>query len=204
MTPTALDAARSVADEVAGTVEDRFGTVTLTVAVDRWSAAVAALAHRGFDVLDKVAAVDEPDAPEGPAVDVVAVLVRDPAPDIPPARVLLRTRLVGDTPMPSLTGRYASAAWHEREMAELMGVRTSGFHEETPAGPVAEPRPLLTAGWSGPPPAPPLRKSAALPARAGRPWPGAREPIEPAASTADAHRRRTKGRRPLPPGVPPA
>jgi NADH-quinone oxidoreductase subunit C len=203
MTPSALDVARSVADEVGGVVEDRFGTITVAVPVDAWSRAAAAFGGRGLDVLDKMAAIDESGAPEGPATDVVAVLVRDPGRGLSGAWVLLRTRLVGDTALPSLTDRYASAAWHEREMAELMGVRITGFREDTPAGPVTEPRPLLTAGWSGPPPAPPLRKSAALPARAGRPWPGAREPVEPAGSADDAHRRRTKGRRPLPPGVPP-
>lgn len=204
----AVDAARSVAQNLGEdcTVEDRFATVVLTVPVDRWLDAADALADAGVDVLDKLAAVDEPGAPDGPAVDVVAVLVRDPAADVPLARVLLRTRLTGDAvagaALPSLTSRHASAAWHEREMAELMGVRVTGFREETPAGPVTGPRPLLTAGWPDPPATPPLRKAATLPARAARPWPGAREPDEPADLPPGAHRRRTKGRRPLPPGVP--
>jgi NADH-quinone oxidoreductase subunit C len=135
-------------------------------------------------------------------VDVVALVVRDPAAGAPMARLLLRTRLVGDTPLPSLTGLAPSATWHEREIAELMGVTVTGFAEDTPDGPATAPRPLLTAGWPEPPAVPPLRRAASLPARAARPWPGAREPVEAPGLAADAHRRRTKGRRPLPPGVP--
>ena len=203
-TSAAAEVARAVAQGIGEdcTVEDRFATVVLTVPVQQWLDAADALAGRGVDVLDKLAAVDEPAAPDGPAVDVVAVFVRDPAEDLPLTRVLLRTRLQEGTALPSLTSRHASAAWHEREMVELMGVHVTGFREETPAGPVTGPRPLLTAGWPEPPATPPLRRAVTLPARAARPWPGGREPDEPTGLPPGAHRRRTKGRRPPPPGVP--
>lgn len=184
------------------TIEERWGTVTLTVARVDYRAAAATLAGAGLCVLDHLTAVDEPEAPGTPALDVVAVLVRDPAPGVAGTRLLLRTRVGDAEPVASLSGLFASAAWFEREVAEMFGARFDGFVERTPDGPVHEPRPLLTAGWDTPPEVPPLRRSTALTARAQRPWPGAREPVEPDDLPADAHRRRAKGRRPLPPGVP--
>jgi NADH-quinone oxidoreductase subunit C len=191
-----------IAAALGGTIDERWGTVTLTVPVERYLAAADALAGAGLAVLDRVTAVDEPDAPGGPSLDVVAVLVRDPGPAGPLAQVLLRTRVAPGGRLPSLTTRHRSAAWHEREVVEMFGVEVDGFVEQTPAGPVHHPRPLLTAGWDAPPAVPPLRTSVSLPARAAVPWPGAREPLEPVDEPGDAHRRRAKGRRPLPPGVP--
>ncbi len=181
-----------------GAVQDRLQTVTLTVDVHQWVQACDAVAAHGFLVMDWLSAVDQP-----PDLRVVAMFVRHPdrARGVALARILVRTT-VGDDPLASLTSRWPSAAWHERETAEMFGIRFEGFVEQTPDGVSTSPRPLLTAGWPAPPVQPPLRKTAVLPARAARPWPGLREPAEPPALPGDGHRRRTTGRRPLPPGVP--
>lgn len=180
-------------------VTDRFATVTLTVAQQAWQPAAAAARGAGFEVLDWLSAVDRP---AGDAtLDVVAMLVRHPTDGRTMARLVLRTRPQSDT-VDSLSGLWPSAAWHERETAEMFGVRFAGFTEDTPGGWVSDARPLLTAGWPQGPGVPPLRAAATLPARAAVTWPGLREPVEPPDMPTDAHRRRATGRRPLPPGVP--
>ncbi len=199
---SAADVARSVAGQLgvaAHSVTDHVGTVTLTVDVASWPAAAQAVRGAGFEVLDWLSAVDGP--PPGAPLTVVAMLVRHPAAGTPLARLLLRTRLV-DGAIPSLTALFGSAAWHEREAAEMFGVRFTGFAEPTPDGATTEIRPLLTAAWPQPPETPPLLKAATLPARAAVPWPGLAELLEPPDAPADGHRRRATGRRALPPGVP--
>ncbi|HTY71778.1 MAG TPA: NADH-quinone oxidoreductase subunit C [Actinomycetes bacterium] len=97
------------------------------------------------------------------------------------AGLLLRTAPPPEDPLlPTLTGVFAGAAWHEREVAEMFGITFTGH---------PDPRPLLLHGIAGHP----LRKSAPLAARAARPWPGAVDPDD-----AGGRRRR---RALLPPGV---
>ena len=76
-------------------------------------------------------------------------------------------------------GLFEAAAWHERETAEMYGVRFDG-HPDL--------RPLLLRAT---PAVPPLRKASALAARVETPWPGAPDP-----STGGRVRRPQ-----LPPGV---
>ena len=62
----------------------------------------------------------------------------------------------------SVTGFFPQAAWYEREVAEMFGVRFRG-HDTAP---------LLLSERS----APVMRASHLLPARQATPWPGEKEP----------------------------
>jgi NADH-quinone oxidoreductase subunit C len=83
----------------------------------------------------------------------------------------------------SIRNRYAGAAWHEREAAELFAIEFRGGQPG---------RLLLAAGFTGSP----LRKEEVLAARTGLSWPGAKEPGESGPPTAHSRRRLA------PPGVP--
>jgi NADH-quinone oxidoreductase subunit C len=97
--------------------------------------------------------------------------------------VLVHTLLPGSAArLPTATGIYRGAAWHERETHEMFGVDFEGHPHLAPL--------LLPGGFEGHP----LRKDFVLAARAARPWPGAKEPGE-----RDVPRAR---RRLPPPGVP--
>ena len=100
--------------------------------------------------------------------------------------VHLRTRCPrDDARVPSLTGAFAGAAWHEREAAEMFGLAFD-CHPDL--------RPLLLADTvSGPP----LRKERVLAARADLPWPGAVDPADVGPGRPSTRRRL------LPPGAPP-
>ena len=102
-------------------------------------------------------------------------------------RLLLRTLVPRRDPrLPSATGVYRGADWHERETFEMFGLDFVGHPHLVPL--------LLPDGFEGNP----LRKDFVLAARAAKAWPGAKEPGE---SDGDAHsspsRRKTR-----PPGVP--
>lgn len=115
-----------------------------------WRADLLALREQGFDVLDWLSARDDGE------VTITACLVRsdDPA----------QCRLVqAPAPVESVADLFPSAAWHERETAEMFGV---GFG--------CEARALLLP--EGSPPA--LRKQTPLPARLQQ-WPGAVDPAKP-------------------------
>jgi NADH-quinone oxidoreductase subunit C len=104
--------------------------------------------------------------------------------------LMVRTLVPRATPrLPSLTGLYAGANWHERETFEMFGIEFEGHPNLVPL--------LLPDGFEGNP----LRKEFVLASRVAKPWPGAKEPGEsdhaPAARTGAPSRRRT-----LPPGVP--
>jgi NADH-quinone oxidoreductase subunit C len=78
--------------------------------------------------------------------------------------VILSTDLPRDDPqIPSLSGVYPAANWHERETADMFGIR----FEDHP-NPV---RIYLPEGFEGHP----LRKSYPLLSREVKPWPGAAE-----------------------------
>ena len=104
--------------------------------------------------------------------------------DRPGDVVLLGTELDRAAPqLDSIRSRYAGAAWHEREAAELFGIEFRGGQPG---------RLLLAAGFTGSP----LRKDEVLAARTGLAWPGAKEPGE-SGEAVSAGRRRL-----VPPGVP--
>ncbi len=99
--------------------------------------------------------------------------------------LLLSTTLPAGGVLPSITGVWAGAAWHEREAAEMAGIEVSG-HPDL--------RPLLLAAGTG---LHPLRKDTVLVSRAVRPWPGRMEPGESAEQPGAGRRRAST------PGLPP-
>jgi NADH-quinone oxidoreductase subunit C len=98
--------------------------------------------------------------------------------------LLIRTLVPRDEPvLPTATGVYRGANWHERETFEMFGVVFDGHPDLKPL--------LLPDGFEGHP----LRKEFVLAARVAKPWPGAKEPGEGAAGAPSRRRMR-------PPGVP--
>lgn len=161
-------------------VGDAFGVPVFDVPAERWLATLQAARDSGLTFFDWLSAVDELD--EGFSVVAhVADLTRHPV-----LHLLVRTRIPRDTPvLPSATGVYRGASWHERETHEMFGI-------DFPGHPGLDPL-LLPDGFEGHP----MRKEFVLAARAAKPWPGAKEPGEGAEATAAPSRRRL-----LPPGVP--
>jgi NADH-quinone oxidoreductase subunit C len=157
--------------------------VEVDVAPADWVAAVESARQRGFDYFDWLTAVDQLDDTDRPGFDVVTHLWCLERRE----HLLLRTRVPASDPvLPTLTGVFAGAAWHERETYEMFGIDFDGHVDLRPL--------LLPDGFEGHP----LRKDFVLAARAAKAWPGAKEPGE---SDADTHaapsRRKTR-----PPGVP--
>ncbi|WTW96840.1 NADH-quinone oxidoreductase subunit C [Streptomycetaceae bacterium NBC_01309] len=162
-------------------VSDAYGLATADVPAERWTDALTAARDvLGLTYFDWLSAVDETD--EG--FSVVAHVCAAPGP-----RLLLRTKVPRDAAhLPTATGVYAGAGWHERETAEMFGLVFDDHPHPAPL--------LLPDGFEGHP----LRKDFVLASRVAKPWPGAKEPGE-----SDAHQgaARAPGRRRiLPPGVP--
>lgn len=162
-------------------VSDAYGLPTADVPAARWiDALTAARDTLGLTYFDWLTGVDE----EADGFAVVAHLCTAPGP-----RLLLRTRIPRDAAhLPTATGVYAGAGWHERETAEMFGIV---FDEHPHPVPL-----LLPDGFEGHP----LRKDFVLASRVAKAWPGAKEPGESEAHEGAA---RSPGRRRmLPPGVP--
>jgi NADH-quinone oxidoreductase subunit C len=161
---------------------DAFGCVLVDLPRERWVAAATAVrddAALGLTMFDVLTAVDE--SPAG--FDVVLRLWS------PAGRhgLVLRCRCPReDARVPSLTGVFGGASWHERSVHEMFGIAFDG-HPDL--------RPLLLPDDFG---AHPLRKDFVLASRVVRPWPGA---VDPGQSAADAAAARPR-RRLTPPGVP--
>lgn len=115
-----------------------------------WRGLLLAARDEGFDVLDWLSATDDP-------VTITACLIRS---DVPGQHRLV----TAIAPVASVIDLFPSAAWHERETAEMFGVEFAG----------GDNRRLLTQESESP-----LRKAAALPARTDQPWPGAVDPAKP-------------------------
>lgn len=194
--PTDQSTDQPAASPFPPTGSDAAGTPVLDVGRSRWlEAARHARDDLGMDFVDWLSAVDEPDGdPAGVDVVVHVLDSRSTGGDAPGVRrLLLRTRVPDDDlRLPSLTGVWAGAAWHERETFEMFGVTFEGFDDGS--GDFLRPL-LLPDGFEGTP----LRKSFVLATRASKPWPGAKEPGESDAHAASPGRRKT-----LPPGVPDA
>lgn len=155
-----------------------------------WIAAADAAREEGYDFFDWLSAVDRT-GEEPPGFDIALHLLDVEAPGAL-RELLLVARLPAGADLPSLTGIFAGAAWHERETHEMFGLRIEGFDDGTGLGL----RPLLLPeGFEGTP----LRKSFQLAARASKAWPGAKEPGEGEGS---GTKRAPSRRRLLPPGVP--
>lgn len=176
-------AASLVAELGCGYVTASFGQSTAHVLLADWVRA-AELAHDvlGCTMFDHLSVHDRGN-PDDSGVEwdvVVHVLVPSRC-----AGLLLGTTLPIGAALPSITGVWAGAAWHEREAAEMAGIDVSG-HPDL--------RPLLLAVGTG---LHPLRKDTLLVSRAVRPWPGRSEPGESAGQSFAGRRRATA------PGLPP-
>ena len=161
---------------------DAYGEAVVDVPREQWVEAVTAVRDDpALDLVlfDLLTAVDE--QPHG--LDVVLRLWS------PAGRhgLLLRTRCPrDDARVPTLTGVFAGADWHERHAAEMFDLDVEGHPGLVPL--------LLPRGFAGAP----LRKDFVLASRVVTPWPGAPEPGQSSAEAAEQTRRR----RTLPPGVP--
>ena len=180
MTPEELGA--RVSALVQGAVADvSFTQVSVDVPAEAW--ADAALAVRDDDALacrffDWLSAYDDGDA-LAVVIHVWSTAHRH--------HLRLRTRVPRDGgTLPTLTGVWPGANWHERETYEMFGLVFSGHPNLVPL--------LLPDGFEGHP----LRKDFILASRVAKTWPGAKEPGE---SDRDTHGSPGR-RRMLPPGVP--
>ncbi|MGB8652108.1 MAG: NADH-quinone oxidoreductase subunit C [Mycobacteriales bacterium] len=154
-----------------------YGVQHADVARDQWPLLARQARDEGFAFFDLLTAVDL----EAEGFEVVLRLWD------PERRqgLVLRTRCPReDARVPTLTGLFAGAAWHERATAELFGIAFDGH---------ATAHLLLPEGFPGHP----LRKDFVLAARVAKPWPGAKEPGESDSDLTTPNRRR-----PQPPGVP--
>ena len=147
------------------------------VSPQEWLAAVESLKADGFDYFDWLGCVDEIGRQDCLRVVIVVRNVGQGA-----ELRMLSCSLPRSAPrIDTVSGVFAGAAWHEREVAELFGVEFIGGDHR---------RLLLSPEFEGTP----LRKDEVLAARTGMSWPGAKEPGE---SEASPSRRRL-----VPPGVP--
>ena len=161
------------------TVSEAFGIVTIDVPPESWHAAATAardderIAATYFDWLS---AYDDTEAGIAVVVRLWSLANRE--------GLLIRTRVPREGGrLPSLTGLFSGADWHERETFEMFGVAFDDHPNLVPL--------LLPDGFEGNP----LRKEFVLASRVAKPWPGAKEPGE------SAHDR--PARRPMQPlGVP--
>ena len=134
-----------------------YGELTLQVPPGSWLAAAGFAAtdpDSACDYFDWLGAVDE-----GDAITVVAHLYSQAFQH----HVRLRTRVAPGEGIASLVPVFRGADWHEREAAEMFGVRIG---DEVPA-PL-----LLPPGFEGAP----LRKDFVLASRVVTAWPGLVEP----------------------------
>lgn len=158
-------------------VSESFGEITVDVEPDEWvDLLLFARDELGCEFFDWLTGVDDP--PEG--IFVVAHVYNLAA----RSHLLARTRVPRTDPrLPTVTGVFRGADWHERETYEMFGVVFEGHPHLVPL--------LLPEGFEGHP----LRKDFVLASRVAKPWPGAKEPGE-SGHGAPARRKM------LPPGVP--
>jgi len=131
------------------------------VAADDWRPSVEAAWQDGYRFFDWLGAEDLIGRKDALLVVLALRRLGRPA-DV----LLLGTELDRARPqLDSIRSRYAGAAWHEREAAELFGIEFRGGQPD---------RLLLAPGFTGAP----LRKDEVLAARTGVTWPGTKEPGE--------------------------
>ncbi|GAA2456832.1 hypothetical protein GCM10010191_90390 [Actinomadura vinacea] len=158
-------------------MEETFGGLAVGVPSDLWLEALAfARDDLSCGFFDWLTGVDELDEGFAVVVHLYSLERRH--------HLLIRTRVPRAEPvLPTATGVYRGANWHERETFEMFGVVFEGHPNLEPL--------LLPDGFEGHP----LRKEFVLAARVAKAWPGAKEPGESAGGAPS--RRRVR-----PPGVP--
>ncbi len=143
-----------------GVVVQAHGVVTCDVPVPQWVPAVTAVRddpELDATFFDLLTVVDQHPGGFDVVVRLWSVTRRH--------AMHLRTSLPREQPrLPSLTGVFAGAAWHERQAWEMFGVQVDGHPGLAPL--------LLPAGGV----AQPLRKEHLLERRDDRPWPGSEDP----------------------------
>jgi NADH-quinone oxidoreductase subunit C len=142
--------------------EVSYDTATVTVPAASYAeAAEFAKVTRGLDLtfFDFLCGVDEAENGFGVVMHVYAPIHRH--------HLLLRTVVPRDNPVvPTSTGVYRGANWHERETWEMFGIVFAGHPNLVKL--------LLSDEFEGHP----LRKEFQLASRIAKPWPGAKEPGE--------------------------
>ncbi|MFD8458397.1 NADH-quinone oxidoreductase subunit C [Streptomyces antimycoticus] len=170
------------------TAEEAYDLLTVDVPADSWIASLeTARDTLGCTYFDWLSAVDEPGTGFRVAAYVVALGGSEGAGAAGRAVrcLLVRTTVPHEAAaLPTATGVYAGATWHERETHEMFGIGFTGHPGLAPL--------LLPDGFEGHP----LRKDFVLAARVVKAWPGAKEPGE--SGTGHGPKRRQM----LPPGVP--
>ncbi|MFI0370419.1 NADH-quinone oxidoreductase subunit C [Actinomadura sp. 1N219] len=162
-------------DEI--TTEETFGGLAVGVSPELWlDALIFARDDLSCGFFDWLTGVDELDEGFAVVVHLYSLERRH--------HLLVRTRVPKRAPvLPTATGVFRGAEWHERETSEMFGVLFEGHPNLVPL--------LLPDGFEGHP----LRKDFVLAARVAKPWPGAKEPGE--SGHGAPSRRRVR-----PPGVP--
>jgi NADH:ubiquinone oxidoreductase subunit C len=144
---------------------EEYGTFTVTVTPAAWVEATRICKDAdllAYDLFDSLFGVDRRED----GFDVIAILYSTSR----GRRILLRVRADGgrDAPVvPTLTGLYPGANWHERETWDMFGIEFDGH-------PGLAPRILCVENFEGWP----LRKDFHLGTRVAKPWPGVKEPAE--------------------------
>ena len=135
-------------------VTENWGHLIVRVPPERRPEALAVLKAIGFDFYSFGCGVDWPDEDVLEVLDNVFSTKRM-------ARVTVKCRVPRSTPrVPTATGVYGGADWHERETWELFGIVFAG-HPRL--------RRLLLADWQE---GFPMRKDEVLRPRVEKPWPG--------------------------------
>jgi NADH-quinone oxidoreductase subunit C len=103
------------------------------VEVGDWVAALTQARADGFTYFDWLTAVDQSDGdPGGVDVSRICMLIAGPrSPRRPPGDDAAAPRAM---PLPSVTGVFRGAGWHEREVAEMFGVEVAGFDDGSGLG----------------------------------------------------------------------
>lgn len=149
MTTTSfVEAIRAHAHAAIQPATDATGVATWDTLAAHWRAVAEAVAVVGGQ-LDWLTGVDL-----GGEIQVVAMFISDDE------SALVRTRIGYSEELPTVSDLFASAAWQERETAEMLGVIFAGGDTR---------RLLLPESVEGHP----LRRDFPLAARLHTPWPGA-------------------------------
>jgi NADH:ubiquinone oxidoreductase subunit C len=166
MTPTELaDYLRDTLGEKVMDTKVAYGQLTVTVEPDDLPDVARVCKEDSalwFDFFDFMAGVDERDAGFSVITHLYSVSHRH--------HVTLRALAPGGRKaprLPTLTGVYRGADWHEREAYDMFGIEFTDH-------PGLLPRILTAENFEGFP----LRKDFFLSTREAKPWPGAKEPEE--------------------------